>query len=195
MSSEERVLDRLAADPVRERPTRFEQAFERLYPRLYGLAYRLLGDSLEAEDLLQETFLRLAGAPVLHRSDEEVAAWLRRVCLNLGANRLRDRQRARARLERAGHLELGERREPPDEPGQLALRQESRTEVRRALARLPDQHRDCLLLRYSGYSYAEIAATLGLAVGSVGVLLARAERAFREVYEEQAHDPRHNGLP
>jgi DNA-directed RNA polymerase specialized sigma24 family protein len=49
---------------------------------------------------------------------------------------------------------------------------------------LPERQRNCLLLRHSGYSYAEIAATVGIAAGSVGVLLARGERAFREIYEE-----------
>jgi DNA-directed RNA polymerase specialized sigma24 family protein len=41
-------------------------------------------------------------------------------------------------------------------------------------------------MRHAGYSYLEIAATLGIAVGSVGVLLARAERTFRETYGRQS---------
>ena len=65
------------------------------------------------------------------------------------------------------------------------LSREARDEVRLALAELPERQRNCVLLRHSGYSYAEIAATVGVAVGSVGVLLARGERAFREIYEEQ----------
>ncbi len=59
--------------------------------------------------------------------------------------------------------------------------------MRRALAALPERQRDCLLLRHSGCSYAEIAAALGIAIGSVGVILARAERAFRESYREREH--------
>lgn len=144
--------------------------------------------------MVQETFLRLDGAPILHRPDEEVAAWLRRVCLNLGSNRLRDRQRARGRLERAGRLSLGHSESDLDDPAGVALRHETQAEVRQALARLPEQQRDCLLLRHSGYSYAEAAATLGVAVGSVGVLLARAERAFRETYRERSNGATNNGL-
>jgi RNA polymerase sigma-70 factor (ECF subfamily) len=45
-----------------------------------------------------------------------------------------------------------------------------------------------LLLRHAGYTYTEIAATLDLAVGSVGVLLARGERAFRDAYLQSDHD-------
>ena len=162
---------------------RFDDLFRRYYPDLFGLTYRLLGDRSDTEETLQEAFLKLAGSPVLGRPDEEVAAWLRRVCLNLGSNRLRDRRRARERLQRAARLETAEPSGDGGDPSRLALRREEQAEVRQALARLPERQRNCLLLRHSGYSYAEIAATLGIAVGSVGVLLARAERAFRTIYD------------
>jgi RNA polymerase sigma factor (sigma-70 family) len=110
------------------------------------------------------------------------------VGLNLAFNRLRTAKRARARLERVGRLER-----PDDEladnelsgPSGLVVRQEERAAVRRALAEVPERQRECLLLRHSGYSYAEIAETLGIAIGSVGVLLARAEIAFRTTYRRQ----------
>lgn len=161
---------------------RFDELFRRLYPPLYGLVYRALGDGGEAEDVLQEAFWRLADAAVLQRPDDEVAAWLRRVCLNLSANRARERRRAQARLERAGRLALADANGDGGGPAVAVLRREAQAEVRAALAHLPERQRDCLLLRHSGYSYAEIATTLEIAVGSVGVLLARAERAFRERY-------------
>jgi RNA polymerase sigma-70 factor, ECF subfamily len=53
------------------------------------------------------------------------------------------------------------------------------------LLRLPERQRECLALRAEGLSYAEIAAALGVAPGSVGTLLARAERAFKEAYATQ----------
>jgi RNA polymerase sigma-70 factor (ECF subfamily) len=172
------MLREATAIPATER---FDGLFERLYPPLFGLAYRVLGDPTEAEEVLQETFLRLAGSDVLARPDEEVAAWLRRVCLNRSFNRVRDGRRAREGVERAVRLESAGSSGDGD-PAGVVLRREERDEVRRALAGLSERQRDCLLLRHSGYSYAEIAATLGIALGSVGVLLARAERAFREGY-------------
>ena len=176
---------RLADEP---RQSRFDELFHRLYAELYGLVYRLLGDRAEVEDTLQEGFLRLADAPqLLERPDPEVAAWMRRVCLNLGSNRLRDERRARARLEKVGRWQLAEPSADATGPAHSLLRAEQQTEVRRALARLPEQQRSCLLLRHSGYSYAEVAETLGLAIGSVGVLLTRAERAFRIAYQEEVH--------
>jgi RNA polymerase sigma-70 factor, ECF subfamily len=176
------------ADPTR----RFDELFRRLYPRLYDLCHRLLVDRWEAEDVVQDAFLRLVGAAVLDRPDQEVEAWLRRVCLNLGYNRLRGRRRGRERLERAS-AELapdgaaGER----DDPLGSLLRLEQQAQVHRALWTLPERQRTCLLLRHAGYSYAEIADTCELAIGSVGVLLARAERTFRDSYQRQQQGADH----
>jgi RNA polymerase sigma-70 factor (ECF subfamily) len=170
---------------------RFVTTFRGRYRELYGLGYRLLGDHGEAEDIVQETFLKLDGHPVLERPDDEVAAWLRRVCLNTAYNRLRGQRRATARLDRAGRAErIDDEADERGEPLLDVLRAEQRQAVRRALATLPERQRAVLLLRHAGYSYTEIAATLDLAVGSVGVLLARGERAFRDAYLDSDHaDP------
>jgi RNA polymerase sigma-70 factor (ECF subfamily) len=177
---------------------RFEALFRARYGELYALCYRLLGDHGEAEDVVQETFLKLDGHPVLDRPDEEVAAWLRRVCLNGSYNRLRGQRRATARLDRAGRLERVD--DGTDEGGGPlldVLRAEEQRAVRRALSALPERQRACLLLRHAGFSYAEVAATLGLAVGSVGVLLARGERAFRDAYlaNDDADPGAYDALP
>src|SRR5215216_5359373 len=164
---------------------RFEALFGRFYPELYALLYRVLGERMASEDIVQDAFLKLSDSVELHsRPDAEVGAWLRRVALNLAFNRLRGERRARARLERVGSLET-DTHDDADSPASVMLRVEEQVEVRRALSEVPERQRECLLLRHSGYSYAEIAATLGVAVGSVGVLLARAEQAFRATYRRQ----------
>jgi RNA polymerase sigma factor (sigma-70 family) len=164
--------------------SRFDALFQRFYPELYGLLFRVLGEPMATEDTLQEVFIKLSDQAQLQaRPDGEVGAWLRRVGLNVAFNRLRSERRARARLERVGRLELSNHDMPHAE--HEVLRDEEQAAVRSALADLPERQRECLLLRHSGYSYAEIAATLDIAVGSVGVLLARAERAFRATYRRQ----------
>jgi RNA polymerase sigma-70 factor (ECF subfamily) len=163
----------------------FDRVFRSRYAEIVRLCTRILGDHTEAEDAAQEAFGRLADHEMLAQPDEEIAAWLRRVAMNASFNRLRTRRRRHDRERRSHAL-------PPtadtDQPLSAALIREEQQAVREILAELPERQRTCLLLRHSGYSYREIAATTGLAVGSVGVVLARAERAFRTHYEGANHE-------
>jgi RNA polymerase sigma-70 factor (ECF subfamily) len=171
---------------------RFDLLFGRFYAELFGLVYRVLGDRMDTEDTLQETFLKMsddqAWSDLVSQPDAVLGAWLRRVALNLAFNRLRTARRDKARLERVGRLERLDDDAVDNElrgPSGMVVRREERAAVRRALAEVPERQRECLLLRHSGYSYAEIAETLGIAIGSVGVLLGRAEHAFRTTYRRQ----------
>lgn len=171
----------------RARPVadRFGAVFRRRYAELVRLAARITGDAGEAEDIAQEALDRLSTHEVLDRPDEEVAAWLRRVTINTSFNRLRARHRAVDREQRTAAAERPLHAVDPTGP-QLAqlVRAEEQAQVRAALARVPERQRACLMLRHSGYRYAEIAAAVGVAEGSVGALLTRGERAFRRHYEE-----------
>jgi RNA polymerase sigma-70 factor, ECF subfamily len=156
----------------------FECLFLRHYSQVYRVLYGLVGDPEQAEDLAQETFLALYYHPPAPDADAPLAAWLCRVALNRGYNALRSQRRERGRIERVA--------EPPSQhdPHAELIRAEDRAHVRAALARLPERQGRLLLLRYAGLSYAEIAAALDVAPGSVGTLLARAERAFAAAYEQ-----------
>jgi RNA polymerase sigma factor (sigma-70 family) len=167
------------------RADRFVEVFRLRYAELVRLVARVLGDRAEAEDVVQEVMTKLADHDVLDRPDGEVAAWLRRVSLNASFNRLRSVQRSAGRMQRSAAADRPLQTADTTGP-QLAelVRAEERAAVRAALARLPERQRMCLLLRHSGYRYAEIAAALDIATGSVGVLLARGERAFRTSYEQ-----------
>jgi RNA polymerase sigma-70 factor (ECF subfamily) len=159
-----------------------QAAFERLFLRHYGqiflVLYHLVGSREEAEDLAQETFLALYDQPPAAGAGTSLVAWLCRVALNRGYNALRGQRRAQQRLERVA--------EPPAQidPQDELARTEDRALVRAAIARLPERQGRLLLLRYAGLSYAEIAAALQVAPGSVGTLLARAERAFEAAYTQ-----------
>jgi RNA polymerase sigma-70 factor (ECF subfamily) len=172
---------------MNRRADRFVEVFRLRYAELVRLVARVLGDRAEAEDVVQETMAGLADHEVLDRPDGEVAAWLRRVCLNASFNRLRTLQRSADRMRRSAAADRPLQYADTTGP-QLAqvVRAEERAAVRVALGRLPERQRMCLLLRHSGYRYAEIAAALDIAQGSVGVLLARGERAFRTYYEQGA---------
>ena len=161
-----------SAAPV---PTlRLESIMRSARSSLLTLVRRVV-DHAEAEDVVQEAFVRLTTDPVLARPDGEITAWLRRTSLNLAFNRARDVSRWRARTERAETAE-------PRDPAAEAIRSEERAMVRAVLDELPEKQRSCLLLRHAGYSYLEIAETLAMPASSVGTTLARAERAFKDNY-------------
>ena len=170
-------MEKTLAQPA-DHESAFEAAFSEHYARVYGVLFRLLGDRAEAEDLTVETFWRLwERAP--GRADN-LAGWLYRVAMRLGYNALRaGKRRGRYELE-AGHETL-EVNAPPD-PAKAVELAEERAAVRAVLAQMKPRDAQLLLLRHSGLAYAEIAAALGLAPGSVGTLLARAETEFESRY-------------
>lgn len=165
-----------------ERETPFHEAFVALFdthfPRLYRYLDRLSGDPELAGDLAQEAFIRLYQRGSL---PDVPQAWLITVAMNL----FRNAKSSRTRRRRLLTLSRGEaaHSDPPPSPEQAAVAADVRRQVRSAVDRLPERERDILLLRAEGYSYREIATALELHEASVGTLLARAVRAFRESYE------------
>ena len=160
----------------------FEAAFREYWPRLVAILYRLVGESDEAEDLALETFWQLHRNPPPLTHQESLRGWLYRVATNLGLNVLRARKRRQRYETQASQLELLE--SLPDDPADEVERVQESGCVRLALAQMKPRSAQLLVLRHSGFSYAEIAATLGVAPASVGVLLARAEKEFEGHYRK-----------
>jgi RNA polymerase sigma-70 factor (ECF subfamily) len=150
------------------------------------ILYRLMGDWDEAEDLALEVFYRLHQRPP--RDLDKLQSWLYRVATNLGYNALRARKRRRRYEEEAGLFRL-EHSESVD-PAAEVERQQAQARVRRVLAGMKKRPARLLMLRYEGFSYAEIADVLNVAPGSVGTMLARAEKAFERRYRtlEDEHE-------
>jgi len=156
----------------------FESIFEQHWEPICRALYRLLGDWDEAEDLALETFLQFYRRPPADRSSP--AGWLYRVATNLGFNALRARKRRQRYEQQAGEQVM--QAAAPADPAADVERGEDRARVRQALQSIKPRSARILLLRYSGLAYAEIAAALEIAPGSVGTLLARAEREFEEAF-------------
>src|SRR5258708_2646000 len=86
--------------------TRFDTLFQRFYSKLFGLVYRVLGDRMETEDTLQETFLKLSDdAELQARPDSEVGAWLRRGGIHPAVHRPPSAKRAPAPPQRVARLD------------------------------------------------------------------------------------------
>lgn len=144
------------------------------YGKVVAIANRVLADRIEAEDVAQEVFLDFHRK---HRADASYApAWLHRAAVHVALNRIRSRKR-RERRELADAR--GQDRSVVD-PQQVVEAQEDRRLVRQALHRLPAKPASVLALRYSGLSYVEVGAALGVGAGQVGTLLRRAEQALRK---------------
>ena len=169
-----------ASEAVAAVSVSFDQAFVRHHRVVYRYAYALTHDTGLAEDVMQEVFIRL------HRNLDKaqrgglLRAWLLRVTANESRNLLRGRSRARSRDEAfAAHLLQATGVAGPEE---RLVRQAEISQTQRALARIKEPMRSCLLLKHEGLSYKEIAATLDVNEASVGSLLARARGEFVRVY-------------
>jgi RNA polymerase sigma-70 factor (ECF subfamily) len=168
------------ATQAAEDEAQFEAAFQEHWPRVYGVAFRLVSNRAEAEDLALETFWRLFKHPP--GRSENLAGWLYRVATNLGFNALRASKRRRGYEDQAGHLDLASHE--ANDPAVEFEKADERRLVRAALAQMKPKTAQLLVLRHSGLSYQELASTLGLAPGSVGTLLTRAEQEFLTNYQK-----------
>lgn len=155
--------------------------FAEYHASLVRMLYRRTGDRDRAEDLAQEVFARAVAAP-----PRNPRPWLFAVALNLV------REEGRKSVRQGRRLELY-RAETPTlsaSPDEGMDRDESVARVRRALDALAERDREALLLKAEGFTYDEIAATLGLAKGAIGTTLSRARRRLVEAYRE-AEGERH----
>jgi RNA polymerase sigma-70 factor (ECF subfamily) len=157
----------------------FDDVFLRYYSRIYDVVFRLTGDAATADDMAQETFIRLYRHPLPPGREHNVGGWLYRVAVNLGYNALRAARR------RTSYEQAVEADRPPD-PEAATVQLDERDRARAALAQLPPQQAQLLMLRYAGLSYKELALALDVATASIGTLLARAERAFEARYRAVA---------
>ena len=153
----------------------FAALVDRHKRQVHGLAYRMLGNRSDAEDVAQEAFVRAYTRLATYQPDGRFGAWL----LAIASHRCIDVLRSRGR--RAPTITLGKVAESDrfisqtDEPEELAIRGSVGDDVRRWLAALPPAYRLVLTLRYfHELSYAEIAATLGEPVSTVRMRLFRA---------------------
>lgn len=166
----------------------FEAIFQEHYPKVYAILFRLTGDRYEADDLTAEAFWRLWERPPVQ--PENIAGWLYRVATRLGYNALRSNRRREQYESKA----IGP--DSTEQPGQgfsqdpalTAEQRQERERVRAVLRQMPLKDVQVLILRHSGLSYKEIAATTGIAASSVGTLLSRAEAKFEMLYKRGERD-------
>jgi len=152
----------------------FGELVRRYQSSVYGVCYRLLGDSAEAEDLAQEAFLRAFRRLGTYDEARPFGPWVRRVAANLALNALEQRRPQTLEWDDEVDQIRGDPLEMPEAAGERA---EMAERVRAGLLRLPDHYRAVIELRhYQDMSYDEMASALGIGVGDVRTRLFRARR-------------------
>ena len=174
-----------ATEPLRPTPPGAQaeadvsQAYAEWHQDLFGFLLSATRDRELAEDLLQETFLRLVTEARAGRTPDNIRAWLYRVASNLVVSKARRRAVAGRWLSALVQRDLGEAADAE------VLRQERRGDIERLLVHLAPDARVGLLLAAHGFSGPEVAATIGRTDGATRTLLCRARLQLRQLIEAE----------
>jgi RNA polymerase sigma-70 factor (ECF subfamily) len=187
---EEDLLSLLATDLDRH----FRQLVILYQQRLYSFALRLVGSPQDAEDIIQETFLRsyhaLKSYSVLKVRALRIRSWLYMITLNIFRNRQRKLEHQSIPLDTTEESSLLEIEDPSCGPDEEAYWQEMRRELEMQLALLAERYRIAVTLYYfEDLSYTEIAELLNQPIGTVK---AHVHRALRQLHK--ALDTQTNGV-
>jgi RNA polymerase sigma-70 factor, ECF subfamily len=161
----------------------FRQLVDRHSRPLFRLAFRMTGNEHDAEDVVQEAFLRAYRGLDRFEDRSQVGSWLYRIAANCAYDVLRARQRHEDRFEEEREDDaLTEMASAEPGPDRLALGGEVRKRVDVALARMTTRERSAFVLRhFEGMSIEEIARALGMDESAVKQSILRAVRKVRQV--------------
>jgi RNA polymerase sigma-70 factor (ECF subfamily) len=172
--------------------TAFDGLIEMYSAKLYKVAYALLGSRQDAEEVVQDTFLRAYRAMQMFRGESSLETWLHRITLNLARNKYQWNHRRGSGLNvslTAGDGSDGDsgaenEQDVPDrrmEPDLVLEQDEIGTNIMKALSRLPDNIRETMLLRHvNDMPYEQIAQKLDCRVGTVKSRLSRGREMLRD---------------
>lgn len=187
-AAEAEFIDRLKAGDV----AAFEELVAARSGEIYGLLFRLTENTEEARDLTQETFLRAFQNIGRFRGEADLRTWIYRIAINQARNRWRWwRRRSRdltvsldATQPNSDQPLIATLVERSADPEQNTLAREREVALRAALRSLGNAYRETVILRdIEGFTYEEIAATLGINVGTVKSRLARGRQELRRKLE------------
>jgi len=167
------------------RPEAYDELIDAYSPRLYGYFYRLTRSRHDAEDLLQEVFVRLVRTIGDYQHDGRFDAWLFRIAANLVRDRFRrvrtSRQMPGATDEQGRDLLADVPDEATDSPAARLERHEQIDRLQQAISQLPEVEREVILLRhFSQLPFREIADIMDTPLGTA---LARAHRGLARLRE------------
>lgn len=152
---------------------------ERYWSPLVGYAAGIVGGRDGAEDVVQETFIRVWSARNQWTATGSVNGYLYRITRNLALNARRDESSQRERDEKGGRRRS--RMRPPRRPDEVLESSDLRREVQEAIDALPERRREVFVLsRFHGMTYREIAETMGISPQTVANQMSSALSELRE---------------
>ncbi|MFZ5915494.1 MAG: RNA polymerase sigma factor [Chloroflexota bacterium] len=161
----------------------FSRLVEAYQKPVYNLAYRMLGNSTEAEDAAQETFIRVYTRIHTYDPARKFSSWLLSIASHYCIDRLRRRRMTLLSLEDVaftGHLASNE-----EQPEDAIARDQKETQVQRLLDTLPEDYRAAVVLRYwYDLSYSEIATMLETTESAIKSRLFRARQMMAQSARE-----------
>jgi len=187
-SAESEFIERLK----RGEAAAYEELVAERSGEIYGLLFRLTENTEEARDLTQETFLRAFQSIGRFRGEADLKTWIYRIAINQARNRWRWWRRRRrdstvsldATQGQSKQTLMATLAESSENPEQQTLAHERELALRSALQRVGRVYRETLILRdIEGFTYEEIATTLGINVGTVKSRLARGRQELRRKLE------------
>lgn len=168
----------------------FDRLMQRHQKQAYHVAYRLTGNHADAEDLMQEAFLRAFRFFDNYRRDLPFEKWLFRIMSNLFVDGVRKKSRMRTTSldaplmgdsEKSTFLDIPDMR---DEPERVTLHEELDEQIHKALAALPADFRKAVILAdIEQLSYEEISKLMGCSLGTVRSRLHRGRKMLRAKLE------------
>ncbi len=165
----------------------FAVLVERYKDAIHNLAYRMLGNATEAEDVTQETFVRAYTQLATYKTMHKFSTWLLSIASHLAIDQLRRRRFLALPLDDVPFLEW-----IPDVvvgPEQSALQGEQQDDVQKYLQKLPGKYRAVIVLRYwYDFSYEEIASALNLTQQLVKARLHRARELLARYMQQNQVD-------
>jgi len=174
----------------------FTEIMNRYYGKILGLALNLLRNRADAEEIAQDTFLRVHRGLANFRGDSSLATWLYRIALNLARNRywyfFRRRRQDSVSIDRPLGEETGATlgdfiAADRGDPAQQTVTNEFADLIAACMEKLDSRHREILTMRNSLHlPYEEIARALAINVGTVKSRIARARESLRKLLAEAA---------
>jgi RNA polymerase sigma-70 factor (ECF subfamily) len=170
----------------------FRELIRRYERPVFSLIFRMVRDRETAEDLAQETFIKVLNHIDRYRPEFKLSSWLFKIANNVTIDYLRKRQLDTVSMDGSPHA--GTASEVEATSFDVEARQESALDeiearelgsaIERAIARLRPEYRSCIMLRHvEGRSYEEIAAILDLPLGTVKTYIHRARHELRDALQ------------